>query len=149
VSTRGHDPIGTLLRLRGIRERQARGELAVAQQQRAAADDELAQRRQAYLDRPQPATSLTPAQLRVLTLQGVRTLELLNAAADAYEEEARRERRAREAWITKTSELESAQRLSDRREIDAAVRARKAADKALDELVLTLRENRAGRRSDP
>jgi flagellar biosynthesis chaperone FliJ len=148
VSGRRRDPIGTLLRLRGIRERQARGQLAVAQQQLAAADDELAQRRQAYLDRPQPAASLTPAQLRVLTLQGVRTLELLNEAAEAYEAETRRERQAREAWITKTNELESAQRLSERREVDAAVWARKAADKALDELVLTLRENRAGRRHD-
>jgi hypothetical protein len=142
VSKKGRDPIGTLLRIRGIRERQARGQLAVAQQQAAAAEDELAQRRQAYLERPAPATSLTPAQLRVLTLQGVRSMELLNEAADAYEEERRREQRARDAWINTTNQLQSAQRLSERREVDAAIAARKAADKALDELVLTLREQR-------
>jgi hypothetical protein len=136
------DPIATLLRIRGIREKQARGVLAQAQQQTAAAQDELAQRRQAYLERPAPATSLTSAQLRVLTLQGVRSMELLNEAAEAYEEEARREQRARDAWITTTNELQSAQRLGERRELDAAVAARKASDKALDELVLTLREQR-------
>jgi hypothetical protein len=137
------DPIGTLLRIRGIREKQARGQLAQAQQQAAAAHDELSQRRQAYLDRPAPAASLTPAQLRVLTLQGIRSMELLNEAAGAYEEEARREQRAREAWITTTNQLQSAQRLGERRELDAAVAARKASDKALDELVLTLREQRS------
>ena len=136
------DPIATLLRLRGIREKQARGQLAQAQQEAAAARDELAQRRQAYLERPAPTASLTPAQLRVLTLQGVRSMELLNEAADAYEEESRRERRAREAWINTTNQLQSAQRLGERRELDAAVAARKASDKALDELVLTLREQR-------
>jgi hypothetical protein len=142
MSRKGRDPIGTLLRLRGIRERQARGQLGEAQQQARAAQDELAKRRQAYLDRPVPAASLTPAQLRVLTLQGVRSMELLNEAADAYENERRREQRAREAWIRSTNELESAQRLDERRELDAVVRARKASDRALDELVLTLREQR-------
>jgi flagellar biosynthesis chaperone FliJ len=136
------DPIGTLLRIRGIRERQARGQLAVAQREAAAAADELAQRRQSYLERPAPASSLTPAQLRVLTLQGVRSMELLNEAADAYEEERRREQRARDAWINTTNQLQSAQRLDERRQLDAVVSARKAADKALDELVLTLREQR-------
>jgi flagellar biosynthesis chaperone FliJ len=136
------DPIATLLRLRGIREKQARGELAQAQQRTAAAADELAQRRHAYLERPAPTAALTPAQLRVLTLQGIRSMELLNEAAGAYEEEARREQRAREAWITTTNQLQSAQRLGERRELDAAVAARKASDKALDELVLTLREQR-------
>ncbi len=136
------DPIGTLLRIRGIRERQARGQLAQAQQQAAAAEDELAQRRQAYLERPAPSASLTPAQLRVLTLQGIRSMELLNDAAAAYEEEARRVQRARDAWINTTNQLQSAQRLGERRELDAAVAARKASDKALDELVLTLREQR-------
>jgi flagellar biosynthesis chaperone FliJ len=136
------DPIATLLRIRGIRERQARGQLAVAQQQTAAAEDELAQRRHAYLERPAPSAQLSPAQLRVLTLQGVRSMELLNDAADAYEDEQRREQRARDAWITTTNQLQSAQRLGERRELDAAVSARKAADKALDELVLTLREQR-------
>jgi flagellar biosynthesis chaperone FliJ len=136
------DPIATLLRIRGIRERQARGQLAVAQQQAAAAEDELARRRQAYLERPAPSSLLSPAQLRVLMLQGVRSMELLNDAADAHEEERRREQRAREAWITTTNQLQSAQRLGERREVEAAVAARRAADKALDELVLTLRETR-------
>jgi flagellar biosynthesis chaperone FliJ len=138
--TKKRDPIATLLRIRGIRERQARGQLAQAQQQAAAAEDELAQRRQAYVERPAPSASLSPAQLRVLTLQGVRSMELLNEAADAYEEERRREQRARDAWINTTNQLQSAQRLGERREVEAAVAARKAADKALDELVLTLRE---------
>jgi flagellar biosynthesis chaperone FliJ len=145
MKKRGRDPIGTLLRLRGIRERQALGVMASAQQDLAAADDELARKRRAYLERPEPASVLSPAQLRVLTLQGVRSLELLNDAAEAFEAEQRREQRARDAWMTTTNELQSAQHLDERRQLDAVVRARKAADKALDELVLTLREYRRPR----
>jgi flagellar biosynthesis chaperone FliJ len=141
------DPIGTLLRIRDIRERQARGHLAAQQQQQTKAESELEKRRTAYLERDVPARELTPAQLRVLSLQGIRTLELLNDAARALDEERMRTERVRDAWTRTANEMRSAQRLDERREIDAAVAARKASDKALDELVITLREPTRGRRT--
>ncbi len=141
------DPIGTLLRIRDIRERQARGRLAVQHQAETKAETALERRQRAYMERDVPARELSPAQLRVLSLQGIRSLELLNDAARALDEERLRSERVRDAWSRSANELRSAQRLDERREIDAAVTARKASDKALDELVLTLREPRRGKRS--
>lgn len=141
------DPIGTLLRIRDIRERQARGRLAVQHQAETKAETALERRQRAYMERDVPARELSPAQLRVLSLQGIRSLELLNDAARALDEERLRSARVRDAWSRSANELRSAQRLDERREIDAAVTARKASDKALDELVLTLREPRRGKRS--
>ena len=141
------DPIGTLLRIRDIRKRQARGRLAVQHQAETKAETALERRQRAYMERDVPARELSPAQLRVLSLQGIRSLELLNDAARALDEERLRSERVRDAWSRSANELRSAQRLDERREIDAAVTARKASDKALDELVLTLREPRRGKRS--
>ncbi len=141
------DPIKTLLRIRDIRERQARGRLAVQHQEQAKAETALERRQRAYMERDVPARELSPAQLRVLSLQGIRSLELLNDAARALDEERLRTERVRDAWSRTANALRSAQRLDERREIDAAVSARKASDKALDELVLTLREPKRGKRS--
>jgi flagellar export protein FliJ len=127
-----------VLRLRSLAERQARGKLAESERELARAREILEHRRQAPL--PQvPAEVLSPLQLRVLSMQGVRSHELLVQAAA----EAERNRTARDDaqrhWSDATRELKSTERLDERRRTQLADAARAAAERALDEMVVLRR----------
>ena len=78
------NPLRRLLRLREIREDQARTELAGASQAATAAADVARAATEEYEARPGLPRVLSPAELRGLMLQGVRSHELMTAAAEAY-----------------------------------------------------------------
>jgi flagellar export protein FliJ len=138
-------PIATLLRLREIRERQQAGGLAAQQRSEARALDELAERRRAHEERVHPTTQITAAELRVLQLQGIRSLELVAEAAVALEHEQNLTLDARRKWEDASRELKSVERLDERRRTEMALEARRAADRALDEIVVTRRREQESR----
>jgi len=136
------NPIGRLLRLREIREEQARGVLASAARVASEAARSVDARREEYDARPPLPETLTPAQLRGLMLQGVRSHELVAGAIVAYKEALGQTERARAGWASASADLKSAEKLDHRRRIESDRLARAAAERALDELVLTLRNLR-------
>ena len=94
------NPIGRLLRLREIREEQARGVLASAARVASEAARSVDARREEYDARPPLPETLTPAQLRGLMLQGVRSHELVAGAIVAYKEALGQTERARAGWAS-------------------------------------------------
>ena len=131
----------SLIKLRSIREKQARRELAAAQTEGRRALAEAEVRREQYEERPGLPPVLTAQELRVLELQGIRSLELLAEAAAAYERARADAELARTNWSVETERLKSAERLEERRKNDAALEAGRAAQRALDELFLTMRRS--------
>jgi flagellar export protein FliJ len=136
------NPLRRLLRLREIREDQARAALAAASQASRAAAEVLEARTQDHEARPGFPDILSPAQLRGLMLQGVRSHEVMAAAADAYDRALGQTEVARRGWSATSSDLRSAEKLDQRRRRESDRTAQAAAERALDELVLTLRNLR-------
>lgn len=132
-------PISRLLRLREIREEQARAAFGAATQASEQARAHLAEAEVAYQDRPGMPGVLSPAALRGLWLQGVRSHELVAAAGEAYQASLVHAGEARSAWSSASSDLRSVEKLDQRRRADAEHLAQTAADRALDELVIILR----------
>jgi flagellar export protein FliJ len=136
------NPLRRLLRLREIREDQARAALAAASRSARAAAEVLEARTEEHHARPALPETLSPAQLRGLMLQGVRSYELITAAAEVYDQALGQAAVARRGWSAASSELRSAEKLEQRRRQEADRTAQTAAERALDELVLTLRNLR-------
>jgi flagellar biosynthesis chaperone FliJ len=133
---------GKLVRLREIREQQARRALGEANRRALAAREALEAREEAHRRTPELPAVLTPVQLRALQLQGIRSLELIAEAAAAHAASLEEVERARHSWREAHGELESAKRLEHRRREEATRRARLAAQRSLDQLMLVLREGR-------
>jgi flagellar biosynthesis chaperone FliJ len=136
------NPLRRLLRLREIREDQARTTLAGASRAATAAGDAARAATQQHEARPGLPGTLGPAELRGLMLQGVRSYELMTAAAEAYGRSLDQTQAARRAWSAASSDLRSAEKLDQRRRRESERMAQAAAERALDELVLTLRNLR-------
>jgi flagellar biosynthesis chaperone FliJ len=134
--------LGKLVRLREIREHQARRALGEANRRSLAARETLRVREEAHRQVPELPPVLSPVQLRALQLQGIRSLELLAEAAAAYAASLEETEHARHDWRQAHGQLESAKRLERRRREEAVRRARLAAQRSLDQLMLTLREGR-------
>lgn len=135
--TRRHR-LSAVLRLREVRERRARGALGAAERELAERARER-ERRAAELPPPPPQELLTPVQLRVLALQGVRAHELLEQAGEALQAAAEQREEVHRRWSETSRERKSAERLQERREAEAAVAARKAAERTLDDLAVMRR----------
>lgn len=136
------NPLRRLLRLREIREDQALDRLAGASRAATAAGDLARAATEQHQARPGLPGTLSPAELRGLMLQGVRSHELMTAAAEAYGRALDQTQTARRAWSAAYSELRSAEKLDQRRRRESERMAQAAAERALDELVLTLRNLR-------
>jgi flagellar export protein FliJ len=136
------NPLRRLLRLREIREDQARATLAGASRAAGAAAGVLEVATEEHEARPGLPVKLSPTELRGLMLQGVRSHELMTAAAEAYSQALGHAEVARRGWSAASSELRSAEKLDQRRRRESEHFAQAAAERALDELVLTLRNLR-------
>jgi flagellar biosynthesis chaperone FliJ len=134
--------LGRLVRLREIREQQARRTLGEANRRALEARDTLRAREEAHRQIPELPEVLTPVQLRALQLQGIRSLELIAEASAAHAASLEEAERARHDWREAHGQLESAKRLEQRRRAEAIRRARLAAQRSMDQLMLTLREGR-------
>ena len=136
------NPLRRLLRLREIREDQARTALAVASRAAASAADVARAATEEHEARPGLPAKLSPAELRGLMLQGVRSQELMTAAAQAYGRALDQTEAARRGWSAASSKLRSTEKLDQLRRRESERMAQTAAERALDELVLTLRNLR-------
>lgn len=138
--------LDSVLRLRSIAERQARVELARSTQAQREASDELARRQAQQEDRATGNQELDATQLRGLHLQGVRSHELVQNAAEAFR--AARETAAmdRLGWTRASAEAEAVDRLDERRRREAAELAGRATADILDDLAALLHAMRTNRK---
>lgn len=131
--------LDTVLRLRAIRERQARVKLAESLGAEQAAARGLAAAEADFVARPVATGSLSAGQLRGLYLQGVRSAELLEKAAEAHRKAQEKAALDRLGWSQASAEQQAVERLTERRRREAAELATRVADDALDDLVGLLR----------
>lgn len=133
-------PIATLVRLREIAERRARGDLGRANGEVLTAAEELARQRERLADGQPHEAEIPPAILLSMHLRNVATVENIEQAAEVLkrtEDHARRERRK---WYFTAEELQAAEELHRRQRRENALKARTAADRVLDELVSARRK---------
>lgn len=131
--------LDTVLRLRAIRERQARVKLAESLGAEQAAARGLAAAEADFAARQVATGSLSAGQLRGLYLQGVRSAELLEKAAEAHRKAQEKAALDRLGWSQASAEQQAVERLTERRRREAAELATRVADDALDDLVGLLR----------
>jgi len=131
--------LDTVLRLRAIRERQARVKLAESLGAEQAAARGLAAAEADFAARQVATGSLSAGQLRGLYLQGVRSAELLEKAAEAHRKAQEKAALDRLGWSQASAEQQAVERLTERRRREAADLATRVADDALDDLVGLLR----------
>jgi hypothetical protein len=129
----------TVRRLRELEERRAMGRVAGAERELAEARGTLADRVEGLAGMAPPARSLTPLELRVLELQGVAAHDLVRDAASDVELAEDRHAEVVRAWALASTRRKSVERLEETRAAEQAAEARRAADAALDEVVLLRR----------
>ena len=137
---KARNPMAALLRMASVRERKARRDLAeqVADAERLRA--KLAELRAAYAHHGEgETTSLTRDQALALHLQGVRSYESIREALAEYEAAEFRVQTSREAWRRAASEEDALEDVDERRKTEAAMDARRVAERALDDLMHTLK----------
>lgn len=135
---RRRDPLKTVLRLRGIREKQHLAEVAKVNQKITEARERIHQRRDEYQSRPVISAVVNPARLRALHLSGIHSHELLEMAIEELTKTETQLAEARQAWSESSSKRKSAERLSDKRNLGAAAVAVRASQQSLDDLVVTM-----------
>lgn len=136
------NPIAKIVRLREIRERAARAEMAQALGEESEAERALRVAEDRRRAEREVAGLLRPAELRALHLQGYRLHEIVTDAAARHELARDRLASTRETWRLAAADLESAENLADRRRRAAAAAARTAAERALDDLQIARQERR-------
>lgn len=130
------DRIASVLRIRHVAERLALGAVARAERELAEAQRRVDAAREAYDARQHPVQPVTPNQLRLLELQGLAQLEIVQDTAADRDLTAERRAELQQAWALASVQRKSTERLADRRAEERAVTARRAADRALDEVVV-------------
>ncbi len=132
------DPIRTVLRLRGIREKQHMAEVAKVNQKISEARERIEERRAGYQERRAPETMVDPARLRAIQLSGIHSHELLQMATEELIKTEHELTEARQRWADASAKRKSAERLNDKRNSDAAAAALRASQRSLDDLVVTV-----------
>ncbi|HHC08804.1 MAG TPA: hypothetical protein ENK55_08820 [Actinobacteria bacterium] len=136
------NPFEALFRVRAIRERQARAEMGRARLAQQEAYDRLQELKRSLEDTPGLPGNLTPTQLRALQLTGITSHERLLEASAAYEEAHAVHEHHVARWRATDAELEAADRLRQKKKEAAAYRAIVATERAMDDLLLSLRARR-------
>ena len=134
------NPLAALLRIASIKERQARRQLAEHVADAEMLRTKLAELRATYAHHGEgETTSLTRDQALSLHLQGVRSYESIREALAEYEAAEFRVQTSREAWRRAASEEDALEDVDDRRRTETAMEARRVAERALDDLMHTLK----------
>jgi len=139
------NPFEALFRVRSIRERQARGEMGRARLASDEAYERLQELKASLEEGPGLPGALTPTRLRALQLSGIVSHERLVAAALAYEEARAVHEHTVARWRATEAELEAADRLREKKREAAAYQAVVATERAMDDLLLSLRARRVDR----
>ena len=138
-STNGgnNDRLGVVARLRLLAERQGQKDLAAAQQRLEASRRRLQAVRKPVYDGQ--GAGLTPAQLMALRAQGVVRAEDLEEAKAEWRKCEHQVAEAMEALRMATSRRKASEELLEKRRLATAAVAARAAQAALDELVVMRR----------
>ena len=137
---KARNPIAALMRIASVKERQARRQLAEDVSDAEMLRAKLAELKEAYAHYGEgETTSLTRDQALALHLQGVRSYESIREALAEYEAAEFRVQTSREAWRKAASEEDALEDVDERRKTEAAMDARRVADRALDDLMHTLK----------
>lgn len=139
------NPFTSLVKIRSIREQRSRADLGRAQLVQQEALDRLEEMKQRFSSAPGLPASLNAVQLRALQLTGVTEHERLVAAGDALAEASRNTGEKAARWRVSAGELDAAERLDQRKKEQAAHSAAKASERAMDDLLNTIRHRRHGR----
>jgi flagellar export protein FliJ len=129
------NPFNVLVRMRAIEEKQARASLATTRQAHERARRKLEQLKERQLDEQPVESILGASQLRSLQLRGLGSHELLVAAAQVVQQSERAMHARSEAWRRSAADLDAAERLDEKKNLEMAQEAAKAAEKAMDDLV--------------
>ncbi len=129
------NPFEVLVRLRKIDEKMARAELANKRRAHELARRKLEELRAKHTEELDVEEMLGPVNLRSLQLRGMGSYEMLQEAAEVYQQSERSMRAKADAWRRAASDLDAAERLDERRKQQLAREAAKAAEKSLDDLM--------------
>jgi hypothetical protein len=132
------NPFDVLVRIRKIEERQQRASLAAARQAHEQARDRLEEYKERHRKALEIDEMLTPVELRSLQLRGLQSHEDLLAAAEHYARARRSLDDRIDGWRRSAESLDAAERLDQRRKDESARLARVAAERSLDDLLVTL-----------
>lgn len=138
---RRRDPLKAVVKLRSVREREARVELGKSLSDAREAAEQLERRIEEQEGLRPPDNRLRPAQLLSLHLRGIRSQELVDQAAQVMQATKDRLERSRSGWRRASARLDAAEELDRRRTEIRAQAAQRAAEKALDDLMM-MRERR-------
>jgi len=129
------NPFNVLVRLRGIEEKQARASLANKRQLFEEARQKLDDLRETHNEEIPAGDILGAVNLRSLQLRGMGSHEVLTAASHAFQQSERAMHAKATAWRRAAADLDSAERLDEKKKQEAARDAAKSAEKALDDLM--------------
>jgi hypothetical protein len=132
------NPFDVLVRLRKIDERQKRAALAAARQAHERARERLEDYKERHRKALELDEMLSPVELRSLQLRGLRSHEDLVVAAEDYARAQRSLDDRIDGWRRSAEHLDAAERLDQRRRDETARLARVAAERSLDDLLVTL-----------
>ncbi len=133
------NPFDVLVRLRRIDEKHRRAAIAAARHAHEQARDRLEDYKERHRKALELEDMLSPIEIRSLQLRGLRSHEDLIAAAEDYARARRSLDERLDAWRRSAEDLDAAERLDQRRKEESARLARVAAERSLDDLLITLR----------
>ena len=133
------NPFTALVKIRSVRERQARGQLGRSRLIQQETLDRLEAMKARLAQLPGLPVSLSPVQLRALQLTGIVEQERLVAASQAHESATRTADEHANLWRQRAEELDASERLELKKREEAVRRATKATERALDDLMLAIR----------
>jgi flagellar export protein FliJ len=136
------NPFDVLVRLRKIDEKQQRAALAAARHAHERARERLEEYKEKHREALEIDEMLTAVELRSLQLRGLRTHEDLVAAAETYARARRSLDDRIDGWRRSAENLDAAERLDQRRKDESARLARVAAERSLDDLLVTIHGRR-------
>ena len=133
------DSLKTVLRIRKLRERQRQADMVRSRERLEEARDDLVERTRAAQAAHVPLTTMTAVHLRALQISAEGALDQVRDAERVVADMTREMEEARQRWAEASARTKSVERLSERRNTDAAVVAARNSQRSLDELVQLLR----------
>lgn len=142
MSRQDQDRIGTVVRLRKLREDRARAEAAAAAAEVERTGAVVDEERERVRSRAPLPSVLPPVLLRALQLQGMASAELLADAAAEHERSVQARIDAQRQLAEEAGRRKSVQKLAEKRRLEHLAAVRASAEREMDALVLQQRAHR-------